>query len=68
MIDFSQEAMQQTSYALLMEAYRTDFNEDYAYCLHLPHKARTICYREDYPDAWNGLHIAAEAAMNHPTN
>lgn len=68
MIDFTQQAIQQTHDALMMEAYRVDFNEDFAYCLHLPHRARRICFREDYPDAWNGLEIAAEAALNHPTN
>ncbi len=68
MIDFTQQAIQQTHYALLMEAYRTDFNEDYAYCLHLPHRARTICFREDYPDAWSGLRSAISAALKHPTN
>ncbi len=53
---------------LKLDAYRRAFDEDFAYCLLLPHKARRVCYREDYPDAWNGLEIAVCAALNHPTN
>lgn len=53
---------------LKLDAYRRAFDEDFAYLPAMPHKARTVCFREDHPDAWSGLHIAVYAALKHPTN
>ena len=54
--------------ALKLEVYRRAFDQDFAYLPAMPHKARAVCFREDYPDRWSGLHIAITAALWHPTN
>ncbi|MFB3133796.1 MAG: hypothetical protein ACE10K_14860 [Rhodothermales bacterium] len=53
---------------LKLDAYRRAFDEDFAYLPAMTHRARAVCFREDYPDACSGLHVAVYAALEHPTN
>ncbi len=59
---------QRTLDALKMDAYRRAFDADFAYLPAMPHAARRICFRDDYPGQWSGLHIAVCEALKHRTN
>ena len=54
--------------ALKLDAYRRAFDQDFAYLPAMPHKARVVCFREDYPGRWSGMETATCAALEHPTN